>query len=48
MQAEQIKIVDNRKKYRKRLQLHWQANLTDPSLLKKIMYVRLLASINND
>jgi len=42
MKAEPI-ITDNREKYRARLQLKWQANLTDKTLLRKIMYVNFLA-----
>ena len=44
MLAEQITIVDNTAAFRARLQLKWQANLTDNSLLKKIILMRFYAS----
>lgn len=44
MLAEQITIVDNTAAFRARLQRKWQANLTDNSLLKKIILMRFYAS----
>jgi hypothetical protein len=44
MQAEQITIVDNTDAFRARLTLKWHANLTNLSLVKKIMLMRFYAS----
>lgn len=41
MQAEHITIVDNRQKYRARLQQAWLADQLNISLLKKIILVKL-------
>ena len=43
MQAEQVTIVDNTAAFRARLQQRWQANMTDISLIKKMILMRYYA-----
>lgn len=44
MQAEHITIIDNTNAFRARLTQQWHANLTDISLLKKIILMRFYAA----